>query len=504
MKKIFKASQTKNIDVCTIQEERIISVQLMERASTAMSEYLIRELDKESRVVVFGGSGNNGGDAFVLARILVNVGYEVDVYFVGNKNKITDECRANLSMVDNFVTVDCLESSLETPVLNAKDQIIDGILGSGINRPVTGFLKELIQAINRSGAKVYSIDVPSGLFGEDNETNDFEAVVRSDIVFSMQYPKLSLLLPQKIPVCSKIQIVDIGLSESCMDTLDTDYQYIETEDIQALIHPRDAFAHKGTFGHALLIAGSYGKMGAAILAAKACLRAGVGLLTVHLPMCGLDIMQSVLPEAMVSADSENRYITNLSAGNLSKYTIGIGPGIGQMSKTKELLIWLFTNTDKPMVIDADALNMIALDDNLRNKIPQNSILTPHPVEFDRLAGAKSKNSYERLQRARIYAAQNKVYIVLKGAYTAIITPQEKVFFNSTGNPGMATGGSGDTLTGIITSLLTQKYTPLDAALVGTFIHGYAGDLASKQISEQSLLPTDLINHIGKAYLRLKK
>lgn len=504
MKKIFKSFQIKEIDDCTIKEEKIITAQLMERASVAVFNELVKELDKEKRIVVFAGNGNNGGDTFVISRLLLNEGYNVEVYFIGDEDSITDECRANRSMVDNFGVVDFLSPTLKIPSLSSQDQVIDGILGAGINRPVSGFLKNLIKTINSSGAKVYSIDLPSGLFCENNELNDFDAVIKSDVVFSMLFPKLSLLLPHEVAVYKQIRIVDIGLSQMCIDALHSDYKYIEQEDVRKLIRLREPFSHKGVFGHAMLIVGSYGKIGAAILASKACLRAGVGLLTVYLPKCGLDVMQTTVPEAMVQTDIDYDCITELGENDWSKFTIGIGSGIGQKSQTKIFLTKLFQKIDKPIVIDADALNMIATDKKLQESIPRYSILTPHPIEFDRLAQEKSKNSYDRLQKARNYASKNKVYIVLKGANTAIITPQKEVFFNSTGNPGMATGGSGDALTGIITSLLAQKYAPLDAALIGTYIHGYAGDLASHSISQYSLLPSDLIEHIGKAYLLLKK
>lgn len=503
MKKIFNAQQTKELDATTIEEQNITSIQLMERASLALFEALIKQLKKDSPVIVFAGNGNNGGDALALSRMLLAVGYKVDVYFIGESKKISSDCKQNRDVLNQLIEIKQIVSESQIPSLTACDQVIDGLLGIGSNRPIEGLLFKLIQTINKSEAKVYSIDMPSGLYAENNEGNDLHTVVQADVVLTIQYPKLALLLPQEEPILKQIQIIDIGLSEYKMQTLLSNYYFIDREDIKQRIKSRAVFSHKGTFGHALLIAGSYGKIGAALLAAKACLRTGVGLLTVHLPQKGVDILQTAIPEAMVSIDQNNEFVTNVSNIDLTKYTLGVGPAIGEENETKKMLFRLFETTNNPMVIDADALNLIASDDQLRKRIPDNSILTPHPTEFERLIGFKCKNSYERLLLAKEYANKNTVYMILKGAYSAIITPTGEVYFNPTGNPGMATGGSGDTLTGIVTSLLAQKYTPLDAAIVGTYLHGLAGDIASNKFSEQSMLPSDLIDSIGYAFLKLK-
>ena len=300
---------------------------------------------------------------------------------------------------------------------------------------------------------------------------------------------------------SNIQIFkklpDIDLSSINQKETEFNYFSVEDSDISAIIPERKKFSHKGNFGHAMLIAGSRGKTGAAVLAAKACLRSGVGLLTVHIPACGEIILQTSVPEAMVEIDSENDYITDL--GILSKYnTIGIGPGIGCNEKTSEVLFKLFENSNKPLVLDADAINLLAQNEHLISTLPADSILTPHAGEFDRLAG-NSENAYERLEKACQWAVNHKCYIVLKGAYTAICTPYKKCYFNSTGNPGMATAGSGDVLTGIILSLLAQSYSPLNASLTGVFLHGLAGDIAASEKSQESLIASDIIDNLGQAF-----
>ena len=275
---------------------------------------------------------------------------------------------------------------------------------------------------------------------------------------------------------------------------------VEKTDITPLVPVRNPFAHKGNFGHALLIAGSRGKTGAAVLAAKACLRSGAGLLTVHIPACGEIILQTTIPEAMIEIDESHDFITGLNI--TSKYNaIGIGPGIGCNEKTAAVLHRLFDDANQPMVLDADAINLIAQDKQLQQKLPENSILTPHAGEFDRLAG-NSENACERLQKACQWAVEHKSYIVLKGANTAICTPNKECYFNPTGNPGMATAGSGDVLTGIILGLLAQSYSPLNAALVGTFLHGLAGDLAANLKSQESLIASDIIENLGAGFKKI--
>lgn len=506
MMKIFNALQTREIDNCTIINQGIESIDLMERASLAVYELLINRLDPRLPVYIFAGSGNNGGDALAIARMLLLNHYHLLVFLVNTEDKLSVDCRINKKRLEHLLPVYEISQKEDIPSIPSDCTIIDGLFGSGLNRPLEGIYHKIVHAINESGNKVYSIDMPSGLFIEDNGGDDNNAIIKAEEVFTFQSPKLSLLLPDSNSFLQKMTIVDIGLCQKCMDEQPTDYNFLQGEDIINLISPRSLFSHKGDFGRALIIAGSYGKMGAAVLAAKACLRAGVGLLTMHIPSCGAEIVQTAVPEAMVDVDNvrEQNSKLNISDSDIEKFTIGIGPGIGTNSSVRELLSYLLDKYRKPLVIDADALNLIAEDDSLKEAIPQKSILTPHPIEFERLVGEKFNNAYKRLQAARKFAATHDVYIVLKGAYTAIVTPEKKVYFNSTGNPGMATGGSGDILTGIITSLLAQKYTPLDASLAGVYLHGLAADLVTKSISERSLLPSDIVEYIGHAYLKLEK
>ena len=502
MIKIFNVSQIKKIDNCTVVNQKIASVDLMERASLAVSEKLIRILDINQRILVFSGVGNNGGDALAISRILLSKHFELDVYIVAPDDRFSDDCLANKERLERLTNIRLIKNTADIPRIPSNCVVIDGLFGSGLNRPLEGVYLDVVKAINLSHNKVYSIDMPSGLFAENNTNNNPEGVIKSDRVFTFQFPKLTLLLPDSADYCKKMHVLDIGLCDKCIDSEQTDFYFTEKADVSMWLFPRDTFSHKGTYGKVLLIAGLYGKMGAAILAARACLRTGVGLLTVHAPVCGVDILQTAVPEAMVQVDRCLESVSRVGE-DIDEFTIGIGPGIGKDEQPHGLLSDLFERYHKPMVIDADALNLIADDEYLKSRIPAGSILTPHPVEFDRLSGSISKNGYERLQKARIFAETYNVYVVLKGAYSAIITPTKKVYFNSTGNPGMATGGSGDVLTGMITSLLAQKYLPEKAAVLGVYLHGLAGDLAAKSKSQQGMLPSDLIEYIGKAYRALK-
>lgn len=503
MVKIFNALQIKKIDNCTVVNQGITSVDLMERASLAVSEELIRLLDSNRDVFVFAGMGNNGGDALAIARILLAKHFKLYVYIVSPDNRFSDDCLVNKECLERLTYVQFIKESCDIPQISADCTIIDGLFGSGLNRPLEGVFFDVVKKINASRCKVYSIDMPSGMFVENNVGNNPDGIVKADKVFTFQFPKLSLLLPDSSVYYKEMVVVDIGLCEKCIEEEETDLFFVEKSDVAQLPVSRDTFSHKGTFGKALLIAGSYGKMGAAVLAARACLRTGVGILTIHAPRCGVDILQTAVPEAMVQADELSENVSRVG-DNIDWFTVGVGPGIGTDDKTKGLLPDLFDRCREPMVIDADALNLIARDELLKDRMPPKSILTPHPVEFDRLVGCVSVNGYERLQKARCFAEKYDVYIVLKGAYSAIATPDRKVYFNSTGNPGMATGGSGDVLTGMITSLLAQKYLPQDAAILGVYLHGLVGDLAAKSKSQQGMLPSDMIEYIGKGYRALKK
>ena len=498
MLKILDARQIIEVDRLSVIRQNISSFDLMERASLSVYMELVKGIYPFHEVFVFAGSGNNGGDALAVARMLLTSDIKPQVFIVSTDNNLSPDCRTNKERLERLIPIFSIRHKDDIPFIPSGCIIIDGLFGSGINRPLGGIYADVVQAINNSQNKVYSIDMPSGLFIADNSENNLENVVKAEKVFTFQVPKLSLLLPESDAFCQKLDIFDIGLSTEAIEEMPSDYFLTEKEDVAAILKPRSRFSHKGDFGRAFLIAGSHGKTGAAVLAAQACLRTGVGLLTVHAPQCSLDVLQVTTPEAMVDVDVSPDFVTNINF-DLDNCTVGVGCGIGTATQTREMMAKLLVQNRKPMVIDADALNIISSDEQMKHDIPHDSIITPHPAEFERLIGRPCANGYERLEAARRFAAQHHIYIVLKGAYSAVVTPDRKVYFNPTGNPGMATGGSGDALTGIITSLLAQKYTPFDAALLGVYIHGLAGDLAAKAKHERSMLPTDLIGYLGRAY-----
>jgi NAD(P)H-hydrate epimerase len=362
-------------------------------------------------------------------------------------------------------------------------------------------VKDVIKLINQVDATVISIDIPSGLFGEDNSINDYNSIVSADYTLSFQFPKISFMFAENAEYLGEWVILPLGLSSNAIRNEISPYFFLERGDVAPLIKKRNKFDHKGIFGHGIIFSGSFGKMGAAILSAEAALRTGAGLITCHVPACGVSIVQSAFPEAMVEPDRNEKHLSEI--GNTDTFSaVGIGPGIGTEPESQRALYKLLEVCKKPMVIDADALNILSLNKSWFSLIPERSILTPHPKEFERLAGL-SDNSYSRLNRQIEFSKEHKCIVILKGAYTSISTPEGNVYFNSTGNPGMATGGSGDVLTGIILSFLAQGYRAEDAAITGVYLHGLAGDIASEELCQESIIASDIIKSIGKAFNKLR-
>ena len=503
MIKVFSTDKIKQIDQYTIRYEPVSPIELVERAATAFVSEFCRRFQKQSRIVIFAGPGNNGADALAIARILHETGYRTETYLFNPNMRLSSECGINkerLIRLDKVEFNEIVEDFIP-PRLSAHDIVIDGLFGTGLNHPLSGGFSAVVNYINNSEAHVVSIDIPSGLFGEENKNVDNNAVIRAKLTLSFGFPKLAFLLKENSKYVGERKVLDILLHNGVIEETECSYILVEENDIASVFQPRPKFAHKGNFGHALLIAGSKGMMGAALLAARACRRCGVGLLTAHIPQRGELVMQTGCPEAMVSLDSNNDYFTEVP--QLANYTaIGVGPGLGKHFDSVVALETLISSARCPLVIDADAINLIAENQELIAKLPSKTILTPHPKEFDRLAG-ESHNSYDRLKKAQDFAKRNDVCVVLKGAYTATCTPTGNVYFNNSGNPGMAKGGSGDVLTGVILSLLAQGYEPETACVAGTFIHGMAGDVAAKINSEESMTASDIVDCIGKAFKQLK-
>ena len=503
MMKIFATDKVKDLDKYTIEHEPIRSIDLVERAARAFVHEFRRHYSRPLRVVVFAGQGNNGADALAIARLLHEEAYHVETYLFNPTNHLSPDCDENKRRLLCMERVEFVEvvSDFEPPLLSDHDVVIDGLFGSGLNRPLSGGFAAVVNYINHSEAQIVSIDIPSGLFGEDNRHNNLEAVVKATRTFTFAFPKLAFLLPENGPFVGEWQVLDINLHQDIVDSTDTPYLMVEEADITASLKPRSRFSHKGNYGHALLVAGSKGKLGAALLAAKACLRSGVGLLTAYVPARAEVVFQTAVPEAMLSFDPHEDHFSTVPETGI--YTaIGVGPGLGTHLDSASALERLLQSVRKPMVLDADAINLLASNKDLWNHVPAFSILTPHPKEFDRIAG-ESNCSFERLQKAKSFAAEHRIIVVLKGAYTAICMPSGNIFFNHSGNPGMATAGSGDVLTGIILGLLAQGYEPGTAAVVGVFLHGTAGDQAASFLSQEAMVAGDLINMLGKAFKLLK-
>ena len=502
--KIFSTQQIAVIDQFTIEQEPISDLDLMERASLQMTNWVVQNISNEKKLMFFAGPGNNGGDALAVARLLADLDYQCEMFVLDFGKGLKGAPAQNLIRLkeQRKVLVQMIASEDDLPVIEKEHVVLDGLFGSGLNRMLDGLPATIVERVNASGAKVVAIDIPSGLMGEDNSTNDRIRIVKAEHTLTLQFPKLSFFFPEHEALLGKVEVLPIGLHPQVMEETETPYCLLERELLTQKLIRRSKFSHKGTFGHALLIAGSYGKMGASVLAANACLRSGVGLLTAHLPHSGYPIMQTALPEAMCSIDPSDLMFTEFPP--LDHFSaIGIGPALGVKPNSRRALKQLLEAKPGKIVLDADALNILSMHPEWLKLLPVEAILTPHPKEFERLVG-ESSDSYTRLQRQRDFAREYQVYVVLKGAHTSIATPDGMVYFNNTGNPGMATAGSGDVLTGIILGLLAQAYEPFDAALLGVWIHGVAGDLAAERSGYHAMIASDVIQSLGKAFLSLRK
>ncbi|WP_276498615.1 NAD(P)H-hydrate dehydratase [Pontibacter litorisediminis] len=501
--KILTAAQTREADAFTIREEGISSTDLMERAAKAFTGWFENKFQPGREVHILCGPGNNGGDGLAVARLLHERRYKVQPYVVGDITKASDDFNVNLRRLPPELHPIHVEQDGPIPALKEDALVVDALFGTGLNRPVTGLYAQVIDALNGSGATITAIDIPSGLY-TDSQTPEEGAIIRASYTVSFELPKLAFLLPQHEPFVGEWQVVPIGLSQRFISEVESDLYCTKQEEMQQLLKLRRKFSHKGTYGHALLLCGGYGKMGAAVLAARACLRGGIGLLTVQVPQAGYPILQTAVPEAMTLTDKNRKHLSELPQG-MEKYSVvGIGPGIGTERVTKTAIGQLLSTSSHPIVLDADAINLVASSEKLKGQLYKKQVVfTPHPKEFERLVG-KVKNDYDRLQHLREFCLEYGCHVVLKGNHTAVGTPEGKVYFNTTGNPGLATGGTGDVLTGIITALVGQQYTLGEACRLGVFIHGLAADLALQRVGDIAMTASDVIDHLPKAFLHLSR
>jgi NAD(P)H-hydrate epimerase len=501
--KIFPCSSVRKLDAYTIEHENISSIELMERTARKITETIMKRWFQDVPIVVFAGPGDNGGDALAVARLLMQQEYKVETFLFNTKQNLSPNCQTNkdlLEEVDGVVFKE-VNTTFNPPNLTEDYLVIDGLFGTGLKGVLNGGFAAVVQYINGTSATVVSLDVPSGLTGEETSLHNMQNhIVHADFTYSMQLPKLSFLFPENEEIVGEWELLDIGLSLKFIEEMETDYVLIEEEDVRQSIKLRKKFAHKGDFGHGLLVAGSYGMAGASILSARACLRSGIGKLTVHAPICNNDILQVSIPEAIIEHDADECCFSE--APDMDGYqALGIGPGLGTSKETEDALLNQLKNCQVPAVIDADALTLLAENREALKSLPSNSILTPHPKELERLIG-KCNSSYERLVKTCELTQTFGVYILLKGAYSILITPQGKCFFNPTGNTGMATAGSGDVLTGIILALLAQEYSTEKAGIIGTYIHGLAGDIAREKYGMISLTAGDIVHFLPEAWKRM--
>jgi NAD(P)H-hydrate epimerase len=510
--KILSAYQIKEWDKFTLEKQNITSWELMQRASGNLTDAIINDFSQEffyanknTKIHIFAGLGNNGGDALSIAY---NLGlYQIQnikVYIVWHSDRFSEDFTKALQRIEeNNLEIIHLKDAINLPLdIKEKDIIIDGIFGTGLKEEVTNWVKDLLSYLNSLDNQKISIDVPSGLLID--KATQGHAIFKADKIYTLQSIKLAFLLPQNQEYTKNWQIIDIDLEPDFLENIENNAYFLQKQEVKKIIKKRKKFAHKGDFGHSLLIGGAYGKAGAVLMAGKACLRAGAGLLTIHAPTNAHIILQTALPEAMFWADAHDRKITQITP-ELSKYkAIGIGCGLGVTEKTKIWLKSMLAIIKIPLVLDADALNSISeFGENKWSFIPKNTILTPHPKEFERLVGFEIKNDFEKIEKLREIAQKIEGVIILKGANTAIALPSGDVFFNSTGTPALAKGGSGDVLTGIITALLSQNYSIEEASLLGVYWHGLAGEVAEKRLATPCVLASDVIRALPKAWREIE-
>ncbi len=502
--KIFEARQIREIDEYTIRHEPVTSVDLMERAAIGCANWVVSYTKPGDTIRIFAGPGNNGGDGWAIARILADKGYaHIILYLLQISRIISPDSVINRGRLEeqNKVAIHEISNESDFPTIDKNDIIIDSLFGTGLSRPLEGLSALLVGYLNSAGCRIIAIDIPSGLSIDDPGTNAGKSVIKASHTLTFEFPKRPFFYAENSEFTGTWHIISINLHPEILSKLESPFHYLVIEDLRKVFRKRKTFSHKGLYGHALLIAGSYGMAGAAILAARAALRSGAGLVTTHVPGAVYPIIQGAVPESIFEIDSDERYFSGL-AGEKVFSAVGIGPGIGTRNISIKAFESILKNGGSPLVIDADALNILSEKPGLLRLLPAKTILTPHPGEFDRLAG-KSQSGMIRNKKQIEFACEFNAIVLLKGAYTSIAMPDGTCYYNSTGNPGMSTAGSGDVLTGIVLSLLAQGYTQEEAALFGAFIHGLAGDIAASVSGQQALIASDITDNLGNAFLKFE-
>lgn len=499
--KVFSAEQLHEADKITTEKHDITPLDLMERAGTQIFNWLHHRMQAaQVPVHIFCGIGNNGGDGLVLGRLLIEHGYNVHVYIANFTDKRSKCFLVNYDRIKSITKrwPILMTSEKDFPEIHADDVIIDAIFGIGLNRAPEGWVKSLIQYLNTQKAFRLSIDIPSGLHA-NKAIADPEAVIMANHTLTFQAPKLAFFLPESGKYVPYFEAIDIGLDPEFLYTTEPLAQLISKPEAKQFYKQREKYTHKGSYGHVLIVGGSYGKIGAIVLATRAAYKAGAGLVTAYIPKCGYQILQTTVPEAMVITDTNDAIISDINL-EFEPSAIAVGMGLGTKKESVAALKKLLSEATGPMVIDADALNCIASNPALKKLIPKNSILTPHPGELKRLVGVWT-DDYDKLEKVKKFTAKHQIIVLIKGA-NSITVFENKLYINTSGNPGMATGGSGDVLSGMIAGLMAQGYDPLMATVFATYLHGSSGNLVAQQIGFEALMAGDIIEAIGAAYLSL--
>ena len=501
--KVFSKAQIYQGDKITEERNEMAPADLMERAGTEIFNWMhLRMKGAQVPIHIFCGIGNNGGDGLVLARHLITHGYNVVTYVVNCGNSRSRDFLINYDRLKT-VTKDwpsLIKSEKNFPQIHHDDIIVDAIFGIGLNREVDVWIKSLFHHFKATGAFTLSVDIPSGMY-TDKPLDDKDGVVRANYTLSFQSPKLIFFLPDTAGYTTQWEVIDIGIDREFLMATETEYELISKNEVLPIYKPRQKFSHKGNYGHSLIIGGSYGKIGAVHLASKSTLSVGAGLVTAYVPKCGYTVLQTSLPEAMVIANADEKKITDINF-DIKPTVVGMGMGLGTASETVSALESFFKANKSPLVIDADAINIISEHKRLLKLIPENSVFTPHPKELERLIG-KWSNDFEKLKKAEEFSKKHKVIIVIKGAHTITVYGHKK-YINVTGNPGLATAGTGDVLTGMITGLISQGYSQIEATLFGVYLHGRAADLTLEEFGYHGLLASNVIDYIPEAYIDLFK
>ena len=499
--KILSKEQIYQADQVTLVRQEITSTQLMERAATRVFEWMHSRLNGAPVLIrVFCGIGNNGGDGLVLSRHLVNHGYNVSTYVVNCSNQRSEDFLINYERLRQASKKwpELLKCDTDFPEISPDDIIVDAIFGIGLNRPADQWIQKLFQHLRTSKAFTLSIDMPSGLYTDRVPENE-DAVVWSHYTLSFQVPKLVFFLPETAKFVDRWEVLDIGLDQDYLNQVSPIAEYVEKSQVVTFYKTRDKFSHKGSFGHVLIIGGSYGKIGAVQLGCRAALVSGAGLVTAFIPKCGYTDIQTALPEIMAITDVEEQIITDIAVKQKFN-AIGIGVGLGTHPDTVTAFDTFLKLQNSPIVIDADAINILSIHKKLIKHIPALSILTPHPKELQRLIGSW-KDDFNKIEKVKMFSSKHNLIVVIKGFNTTIIYKND-IYINSTGNPGLATAGSGDVLTGIITGLIAQGYEPLESAMFGVYLHGKSADLLAQNMAYQSITASDVIDGISNAFIDL--